>query len=120
MSQSLYKKLLSAAYGFYIVMSAAWLITSFAVGGYFNYISLITLGIFSVQAYYRHRVANLALGIILLPASILGALFFLSWGGKSGFDSFIYVMLSLSVVSLILSIFLVFSYLRLSFNTDSK
>jgi hypothetical protein len=70
-------------------------------------------------AYYRNRIANLTIGILLLPTSILSALFFLSWGLKSGFDGFIYTMTLLSVVSIALSIFLIFSYLRLSFDRDN-
>ncbi len=117
-SKNNYKKILTATYAFYIGLSLTWFLVSFFVGSYVNYISLLTFGIFCTQAWYRHRVANLALGIIVLPASIFGALYFLAWGGNTGFDAFINVMLALSVTSIVLSIFLVFSYLKMSFNTD--
>jgi hypothetical protein len=118
MNKVLYGKLLTGAYAFFIGISLTWVIVSFVVGGYVNYVALMTLAVFGAQAYFRHRLANLALGIIILPASIFASLFFLSWGGKSGFDAFIGIMLSLSVISIGLSIFLVFSYLKLSFNAE--
>lgn len=118
MNKTTYSKLIIAIYVFYLLLSLAWLVTSFAVGGYINYFALVILAAFAAQTYFRHRITNLILGILMLPASIYGALFFLSWGGNSGFDLFINVMISLSVASIAASIVLVFGYLKLSFSND--
>jgi hypothetical protein len=107
------------AYGFFIVLALAWFITSFVVGGYFNLVAFITLAVFSAQAYYKNRIANLVLGLIILPASIFWGLQFAYSGGKTGFDTFINVMLLLSATSLAMSIVLVFGYLKMSFGNDN-
>ncbi|MCF8449773.1 MAG: bestrophin family protein [Taibaiella sp.] len=117
-SKSLYKKLLIVVYAFYILLALFWFLANYFMGGIVNYIAFISLAVFCTQAYYKHRVANLAFGIIILPASIFSALYFLSWGYKAGFDGFIYTMSFISLFSIVLSIFLVFSYLKLSFDKD--
>lgn len=112
------KKITYLAYGFYIFIAFSWFATSLLVGGYLNYIALITLLAFIAQAYYKHRVANLIFGILILPASIFWALQFVWEGGKNGFDAFISIMSILSVISIVLSVILLFSYMKQSFNTD--
>ena len=118
MNKTQYSKLVFATYVFYMLISLAWFVTSLAVGGYINYFALVTLAAFAAQTFFKHRITNLVLGILMLPASIYGALFFLSWGGNSGFDTFISVMISLSVTSIAASIVLVFGYLKLSFSNE--
>jgi hypothetical protein len=117
-SKTLYKKLLIVVYAFYVLLALFWFLANYFMGGIVNYIAFISLAVFCAQAYYKHRIANLAFGIIILPASIFSALYFLSWGYKAGFDGFIFTMSFLSLCSIVLSIFLVFSYLKLSFDKD--
>lgn len=107
------------AYGFFIVLALAWFITRLAVGGYVDWVSLVLLGVFCAQAYYKNRIANLVLGLILLPASVFRLLQFAYSGGQKGFDTFINVMLLLSATSLAMSIVLVFGYLKMSFGNDN-
>lgn len=83
-----------------------------------NYTVLFTFAIFCVQAYYNHRKANLAVGIVLLPVSIFGMLHFVAWGGRVGFDAFISTMIVLGLISIIASVILMFSYLKMSFDND--
>ncbi len=118
MSKSLLGRLTTTSYGFFIGLSLTWFLVSLFVGGYFNYISLLTFLIFSAQAYFKHRVANLALGIIIMPASIFWGLQFMWMGGKTGFDAFTNVMIALSAASFAFSIILVFGYLRMSFSEE--
>jgi hypothetical protein len=118
MNKTQYSKLVLGTYVFYMLLSLAWFVTSLAVGGYVNFFALVTFAAFAAQFYFKHRITNLVLGILVLPASIYGALFFLSWGGNSGFDTFISVMIALSIASIAASIILVFGYLKLSFNND--
>lgn len=114
-----YERLATAAHIFYILLTLSWFITSYIVGSYINYISLLMFGIFCVQAYYNHRVSNLVLGLITMPASIFWGLQFLFIGGKTGFDAFTNIMMLLSVLSFVFSIILVFSYLKMSFGDNN-
>ncbi len=108
-------------YIFYIILALVWLLIELFENrslGTVGYILLGSIATFCLQVYYKIRVVNLILGILLLPVSILGALQFLSWGGKSGFDAFIFTALILCITSIACSILLVFSYLKLSFSED--
>ena len=107
------------AYGFFIALALAWFVTSYVVGNGFHWIAFVTMSVFSAQAYYKNRIANLVLGLIILPASIFWVLQFAYSGGKTGFDTFINVMLLLSATSLAMSIVLVFGYLKMSFGNDN-
>jgi ethanolamine transporter EutH len=120
MSKSLLGKLTTMSYGFFIGLALTWFLVSFFVGGYVNYISLLTFVLFSAQAYFKIRMANLALGIILMPASIFWGLQFVWMGAKTGFDLFTNIMVALSAVSFALSIVLVFGYLKMSFDHSDK
>jgi hypothetical protein len=117
-SKATYRKIVTAAYAFFIGIALTWFLTSFFVGHTINYVALGSLAAFCMQAWYKNRVVNLTLGIIILPASIFGELYFLAWGLKSGFDAFIGVMATLALISLVFSIFLVFSYLKMSFDNN--
>jgi|GEM_PF-4033931 len=110
-----YRKLVYAAYGFLILLSLSWVVAGFYAGGGINYNALIMLVIFTIQAYYNHRIANLVVGIIVLLISIFGTLHFVAWGGKAGFDPFIYGMVGAGILSIAASIILMFSYLKMSF-----
>ncbi|GAA4465860.1 hypothetical protein GCM10023093_18760 [Nemorincola caseinilytica] len=114
-----YRKFVYAAYGFFLLLSLAWFVVALYESHTLNYTALFTFAIFCVQAYYNHRMTNLVVGIILLPASIFGTLYFLSWGGKVGFDAFIGTMTALGVVSIAASLILAFSYLKMSFDSHN-
>ncbi len=112
-----FQKLTYAAYGFYALVALVWALLDGLMQN--KLIAVGVLIIFLLQAKYQHRLSNLILGILLFAFSIFGALDFVAWGGKQGFDNFIYIMLSISVTSMFFSIILVFSYLKLSFGNDT-
>ena len=114
-----YRNFVYASYGFYLLVSLAWFIAALYWSGAINYMAILTFAVFCVQAYYNHRVTNLVVGLILLPTSILGTLYFVTWGAKSGFDAFIYTMTTLGLVSIAASIILAFSYLKMSFDSHN-
>ncbi len=103
------------AYGFYILLGTVWVIMNLLWGHYFNYQAFLVVAVFAVQAYYKHKLTNLLLGVILLGVSIFSALEFMLMGGKTGFDAFADIMIALSVISIVMSGILIFSYLKLSF-----
>jgi hypothetical protein len=107
-------KLVTVAQGYFVGLAITWFLVSFFVGGYFNYIALLTAILFIAQLYFKNRIANLALGIVILPAAIFWGLQFVAMGGSGGFDMFVNVMLFLSLASIVFSIILVFGYIRLS------
>ncbi len=112
---SSYEKLVYVAYGYFILLGVIDLLLSFLWGGFFNYWAFIALAVFGIQAWYKHKVANLILGVLTLTGSIFATLEFLSKGHKSGFNFFVNVMTGVSVVGLIMSVILIFSYTKLSF-----
>lgn len=113
-----YRNFVYASYAFFILLSALWFIIELYMSHAANYTVLFLFAIFCVQAYYNHRIANLAVGLVLLPISIFGLLHFIAWGGKAGFDTFISTMIVLGVISIAASVILVFSYLKMSFDND--
>jgi hypothetical protein len=113
-----YRNFVYASYAFFMLLSLSWFLIELYESRAANYTVLFTFIIFCVQAYYNHRIANLAVGIVLLPISIFGLLHFISWGGKAGFDVFINTMIVLGIVSIVASVILIFSYLKMSFDND--
>ena len=112
---SFYEKLVFIAYGYFIVLGFAWLLASFFYGGYFNYWAFFTIAAFGAQAYFRKKLTNLILGVLVLGVGIFWSLQFIWMGSKTGYDFFVKTMLGISVVSIIMSVILIFSYTKLSF-----
>lgn len=110
-----YERLVYAVYGYFILVAAAWFILRFYFAGRFDPWAFCTLGIFAVQAYYRHRLTNLILGILGLAVSIFWLLEFTALGQHGGFNAFVDVMLGIFLLTLISSGILIFSYTKLSF-----
>ncbi len=110
-----YERLVYVVYGYFILLSAAWLVLSMVYGKLFNYWAFFTLAVFVMQAYYRHRLTNLILGILGLAVSIFWLLEFASLGHQAGYNLFVTVMLSVFFICLISSGILIFSYTHLSF-----
>ncbi len=110
---STYEKLVFVAYGFYLLLGLGWLLGSLN-GGFFNVYAFAIIAVFGVQFYYRHRVTNLVLGIIMLFFSIYMMMEVVS--GLVGKPDTIYqVMFWCCLFSLVLAGILIFSYTRLSF-----
>ncbi|MCW3123220.1 MAG: hypothetical protein JWQ38_2712 [Flavipsychrobacter sp.] len=112
---AVYKRVLNVAYGFYMLLGLAWVVMSAIFGHTFNYQALLATAMFGVQVYYKTKLVNLILGIILFFLSIYSLLDFLAMGGKSGFNGFVNVMAGLSFISIVMAGILIFSYLKLSF-----
>lgn len=112
-----YEILLYIAYGFFILLGASWFFMS--LGGGFNATAFFIMTIFAVQAYYRHRITNLVLGILALFFSIfmlMETISSLNLADKTvPFDGFAKAMVAIPLVSLVMSVVLVFGYLKMSF-----
>ena len=119
-SKSLYTKLTYFAYAFFGGIALVWLLINLYYERRLNIVALGVLATFVAQAFYRKRIINLILGIIFLPVSLFMLLQFLSLGAKNpkGFDIFDSSMTALSVASILLSVILIFSYLKLSLDRD--
>lgn len=112
---STYEKLVFAAYGYFILIALCWLTANIVIGGFFNPWASATVLLFVAQAYFRKRLTNLILGILIFGVSIFWLLEFTFLGKTTGFDIFVNTMLILSVISIIMSGILIFSYTKLGF-----
>ena len=110
-----YEGLIYTAYSYFILLGLAWTVMSYYWGGMISYGAIMFVALCAVQAWFKNKLANLILGIITLAASIFITLEFLLKGLKSGFNVFIGSMTALSVLGIILSGILIFSYTKLSF-----
>ena len=117
---SLFEKLVYAAYSYYILLGLVWLIMNMVFGHYFNSYPFVVVAVFSAQAYFKHKLSNLLLGVILFFLSIYSVLEFLLMAGKTGFSVFPVVMMVLSALSVGFSGILIFSYMKLSFQSAGK
>jgi hypothetical protein len=119
---TLYEVLVFIAYGFYILFGAIWFVISFANNGHFNYQAFTIIVAFAVQAYFRHNLTNLILGLLTLILSIFMMLEVISsydlMAKTAKLDTVGKTLLSLSTVSIALSIILVFSYVKLSLKDE--
>jgi hypothetical protein len=115
-----YEVLVYIAYGFFILLGLVWFVMSFSSsGGRFNYTAFSIMVIFAAQAWFRHRLTNLILGILALFFSIFMLLDVISafdlMAKNASYDNGAKELLGLSVVSIVMSVILVFGYTRLSF-----
>ena len=112
----LYDILVYSAYAYFFLLGLAWFIMSFAGG--INYQALIVVIVFGFQAYFRHRLTDLIIGVLMLGLSIFMMLQSIAIGNKGGFDALANTMMAMSAVSIIMSLILMFSYVKLSFRDD--
>jgi hypothetical protein len=115
-----YEVLVFIAYGFFILLGLTWFLMSFSsTGGHFNYTAFSIVVIFGAQAYFRHRLTNLILGILALFFSIFMLLDVINsfdlMAKNATYDTASKALLSLSLFSIIMSVILIFGYARLSF-----
>jgi hypothetical protein len=114
-----YQALVFIAYAFYILLGASWFYMSFSGSGRFNYQAFMLAVVFGVQAYYRHRLTDLILGVLTMFLSIFMLMDVLNtfdlMAKGAVIDGFIKILLGLCFFSIIMSGILMFSYLKLSF-----
>ena len=103
------------AYLYFWLVALTWVVLTFIFSGIISAEAIIAVIAFSIQAWWRNRMANLILGILTLVVSIFVTLEFLAIGIKKGFSSFGLTMLGFAVAGLIFSGILIFSYTKLAF-----
>jgi len=112
-----YEVLLFAAYAFFILLGLAWFFMSFSGG--FNPTAFFIVVVFAVQAYYRHRLTNLILGVLALFFSIFMLMDVIStynlMDKHAVYNGFVKGFILMSLVSVVMSVILVFGYLKMSF-----
>ena len=118
-----YEILVFVAYGFFLLLGLTWFIVSLvnhkADSSWFNPWAFIIVVAFGIQFYYRHKLTNLILGVLSLFFSIwlLMAVieeFDLMAKGAT-YDSFIKGALCFGLISVIMSVIIIFGYTKLSF-----
>jgi hypothetical protein len=117
---STYQKLVFVAYGFFILLGLTWFLTSFlAKGGGFNPTAFFIVVVYGAQVYYRHRFTNLILGILSLAFSIFMLLEVINsfdlMARNAEFDGLTNSLIGLSLLSVVMSVILIFSYTKLTF-----
>ena len=107
------------AYGFFILLGAIWFLVNFVKTGHFNYQAFMLTAVFGIQAYFRHRLTNLILGILVLFLSVFMLLDVISefnlMAKGAVYDALVRSLMALSLLSIALSGILIFSYTKLSF-----
>jgi hypothetical protein len=111
--RTLYDILVYIAYSYFLLLGLSWFLVSFSSG--FNYTAFGIVVVFGVQAYFRHRLTDLLIGIIMLLLSIFMLLQSISIGKTGGFDALANTMMAMSATSIIMSLILMFSFVKLSF-----
>jgi len=116
---TVFEVLVYVAYAFFILLGFTWFLVSLMGSKFFNLQAFVIVLIFGVQAYYRHRLTNLILGLVSLACSIYMLLdvinIFNLMARGATYDGFIKVMMLLPLAGIILSGILIFSYTKLSF-----
>ena len=112
-----YEILLYIAYAFFMLLGLTWFVISFKEG--FNATAFFITVVFAVQGYYRHRLTNLILGVLALFYSIFTLMELIStynlMDKHAVYDGFVKGFIAASLVSIVMSIILVFGYLKMSF-----
>jgi uncharacterized membrane protein YhhN len=77
--------------------------------------ALITVVVFALQIWFKHKLGNLIIGVVTFAASIFVMLEFLSRSIKAGFNSFNGCMTALFGLAMLFSGILIFSYTKFAF-----
>ncbi len=116
---TLYEGLVWLAYGFYLLLGITWFLMALLQGGGFNYMAFSIIVIFGAQAYFRHRLTNLVLGVLALFFSIFMLLDVINtfdlMSKSATYDGLIKSLMGLSVFSILMAVVLIFSYTKLGF-----
>jgi hypothetical protein len=111
-----YEILVYITYGYFILIGLAWFLMSMP---HFNYQAFTLIAIFAAQSYFRHKLTNLIIGIISLGLSIFMLLEVVQtydlFAKNATADGLAKGLLGFCVLSIIMSIILIFSYTKLSF-----
>jgi len=113
-----YHILVYLAYGFYLLLGLTWFYFSFMNSSRVNPYAMMIVLIFASQCYFRHLMTNLVLGIITLLGSIYMFLEVLNNAVLAAkintATSFDIIFVLVSVCSIVLSIVLIFSFMKLN------
>ncbi len=112
---SAYEVLVYIAYAYFILLGSIDLVLSYLWGGVFSYLAFFVVVVFAMQAWHKHKLINLILGVLVLACSIFATLEFLAKGHKIGFNFFVGVMSGISIGGILMGGILIFSYTKLSF-----
>jgi hypothetical protein len=115
-----YQLLVYIAYGFYILLGLSWLGAGLlAKPSHINPFAILIMLVFGLQAYYRHVLTNLILGVLCLFFSIfmmlLPSLNVALQPSAKGSMPYAIPLVFVSLSSVILAGILIFSYMKLNF-----
>ncbi|MES2702221.1 MAG: hypothetical protein V4649_06255 [Bacteroidota bacterium] len=114
-----YDILVYIAYGYFFLLGLGWFVTSFMSTG-FNYQAFLIVAVFAAQAYFRHRLTDLIIGLLILGLSIFMLLQSIEIIKAGKLEDLGKVMLGMSVISIVMSLILMFSYVKLSFRDKEE
>ena len=116
---SFYEVLVIVACSFFILFGLTWFIVSLMNGGGFNPWAFLIIGVFGAQLYFRHRLTNLILGVLALFFSIWFLLEVINtydlMAKNAAYDGLTKGFLWFCLISIIMSVILIFGYTKLSF-----
>jgi len=118
-----YGVLVYIAYGFYILMGLTWFSVGFLSSGHFNLQAFMLTLVFSVQAWYKNVLVNLILGVLSLGLSIFMLLQEIEaenlFAKGAVADSFTKILIGFALLSITMSLILIFSYTKFGFKDKS-
>ena len=114
LSKQSFQKLVNGAYGFFIILSLAWLVTSAVNNHKLNLAALVLLIVFGVQAYVKHLFANLIIGILTLFFSIFMLLNVIDTFVNAHMPLALGILSCLAILSIVCSLIMIFSYKKLN------
>jgi hypothetical protein len=113
-----YQLLVYIAYGFFILLGLSWFLMTLK-DGHFNFMAFFIVAAFGSQVYYRHIFTNLIFGILCLVGSVFCLMEVISifdlMAKGAQFDGLVKSLIALSLLSIVMSGILIFSYTKLSF-----
>jgi hypothetical protein len=114
MSKAVYQKWVNAAFGFFLLLGVTWLVMSGVNNHKLNIAALITVAVFGIQAYYKHLLANLIVGILALFFSIFMLLNVVDTFVNAHMPLAFGLLSALAIMSIVFSLILIFSYKKLN------
>jgi hypothetical protein len=113
-----YDILVYIAYAYFFLLGTGGFVLDL-IGKSFNYLALIMMLVFGVQAYFRHRLTDLIIGVLALVLSIFMLLSSLEDVHKHSYNWIINIIIvTVSITSIIMSLILMFSYTKRSFQAE--
>ena len=112
----IYEILVNIAYWFYLLLGIVWFAGTLYKDSKFNPIALLVVAVFGFQMYYRHKIANLIIGVLSMFFSFFMLMEVMNrynlLAKNADFTAGAKFLVGMAVLSIFLSGILIFNYGR--------